>query len=147
MEGKGNDGKGDTPERDLWRTKQELFDSLDKQYNFTFDCCANLKNRKTPQYSSEFHKLDDLSQYICWMNPPFKQVGKWVKKAYNESQKGATVVCLVASRTNTNWWHDYCMKGEVRFIKGRPKFKGNKYGLPQPLAIVIFRCNTTKTKV
>ena len=24
MEGKGNDGKGDTPERDLWRTKQEL---------------------------------------------------------------------------------------------------------------------------
>ena len=31
------------------------------------------------------------------------------------------------------------VKGEIRFIRGRPKFKGAKYGLPQPLSIVIFR--------
>jgi hypothetical protein len=73
------------------------------------------------------------------MNPPYNNVGKWIKKAYEESLQGAIVVCLVQSRTNTNWWHDYCMEGEVRFIKGRPKFKGCKHGLPQPLAIVIFK--------
>jgi len=40
------------------------------------------------------------------------------------------------------------MKGEIRFIRGRPKFKGMKHGLPQPLAIVIFGsnyCNTYKS--
>lgn len=86
----------------------------------------------------------DWGKNICWMNPPYKQVGKWIVKAYNEYQKGATVVCLVQSRTNTNWWHDYCMKGEVRFVRGRPVFKGCKHGLPQPLAIVIFRPNNFK---
>ena len=73
------------------------------------------------------------------MNPPFGVQGKWIKKAYNESLKGTTVVCLMPSRTNTNWWHDYCMKGEIRFVRGRPIFKGAKHGLPQPLSIVIFR--------
>jgi len=34
------------------------------------------------------------------------------------------------------------MKGEVRFLRGRPRFKGAKYGLPQPLAIVVFRPNS-----
>jgi hypothetical protein len=28
------------------------------------------------------------------------------------------------------------MKGEIRFIRGRPKFFGAEHGLPQPLAIV-----------
>ncbi len=73
------------------------------------------------------------------MNPPFGTQGAWVRKAYSESlRKGTTVVCLLPARTNTNWWHDYVMKGEVRFIRGRPKFKGAEHGLPQPLAIVVF---------
>ena len=72
------------------------------------------------------------------MNPPFNELKKWVEKAYKESLKGATVVCLIPSRTNTNWWHEYCMKGEIRYIKGRPKFKGCVHGFPQPLSIVVF---------
>jgi len=43
-----------------------------------------------------------------------------------------------AARTNTNWWHEYCMKCEVRFIRGRPRFGNAPYGIPQPLAIVVF---------
>ena len=31
---KGNNGKGNIPERDLWETPQELWDKLNKQYNF-----------------------------------------------------------------------------------------------------------------
>jgi hypothetical protein len=30
------------------------------------------------------------------------------------------------------------MNAEVYFICGRPKFKGCKHGLPQPLALVVF---------
>ena len=71
------------------------------------------------------------------MNPPCGEQGRWLKKAYDEARNGCKVVCLLPSRTNTNWWHDFVMNGEVRFIRGRPKFVGAKHGLPQPLAIVI----------
>lgn len=73
------------------------------------------------------------------MNPPYKDMKRWVIKAYEESRKDdCVVVCLIPARTNTNWWHQYCMKGEIRFIEGRPKFEGCVHGLPQPLAIVVF---------
>ena len=52
-----------------------------------------------------------------------RENGKWVKKAYEESGKNAElVVCLLPARTNTAWWHDYCLRGEVYFIRGRLKF-------------------------
>lgn len=73
------------------------------------------------------------------MNPPYKTMKEWIKKAYEESRKdNTTVVCLIPARTNTKWWHQYCMQGEIRFIEGRPKFEGCIHGLPQPLALIIF---------
>jgi len=133
------DNKFESKKED-WETPDSIFIPLDKEFCFTLDVCASDKNAKC----DNFFSIDDdgMSQAwegVCWMNPPFGKQGKWVKKAYEESLNGCIVVCLLPSRTNTNWWHDYCMKGEIRFIKGRPKFKGAKYGLPQPLAIVIFR--------
>ena len=74
------------------------------------------------------------------MNPPYgREVGVWIEKAYKESLKGAIVVCLIPSRTDTKYWHDYCMKAnEIRFIKGRLKFGDSKNSAPFPSAIVIF---------
>ena len=122
-----------------WETPDSIFIPLQAEFGFTLDVCATNENKKCENYFS----VDDdgLTQKwigICWMNPPFGEQGKWVKKAYRESKNGCIVVCLLPVRSNTNWWHDYCMKGEIRFIRGRPIFKGAKYGLPQPLAIVIF---------
>ncbi len=124
-----------------WETPDGIFIPLNQEFGFTLDVAASKENHKCRRYFTE--KDDALSKSwfgeICWLNPPYRQVKLWIKKAYQESQKGAIVVCLVQARTNTDWWHDYCMKGEIRFIRGRPKFKGCKYGLPQPLAMVIFR--------
>jgi phage N-6-adenine-methyltransferase len=125
-----------------WETPMEVFNPLHVEFNFTLDVCASKENAKCLNYfTEEMNALELPWAGVCWMNPPFGQQGKWVGKAYKEAQKGSTVVCLLPARTNTNWWHDYCLKGEIRFIRGRPKFKGAKYGLPQPLAIVIFRGN------
>lgn len=127
--------------RQDYPTPQYLFDILDKEFHFTTDVCANEDNTKVPvNYLSEEDDALTQSWYgICWMNPPYNDKKKWIIKAYNESLKpGCIVVCLVPARTNTTWWHDYCMKGEIRFIKGRPIFEGMTHGLPQPLAIVIF---------
>lgn len=133
------DTKFDSKKQD-WETPDELFLPLNEEFHFTMDVCATDDNKKCDNFLSE----DDdalLAEWsgICWMNPPFGNQGRWVKKAYQESRKGSLVVCLLPSRTNTGWWHDYCMKGEIRFIRGRPIFKGAKHGLPQPLAVVVFR--------
>ena len=75
------------------------------------------------------------------MNPPYgREIGKWMKKAYAESLRGNTVVCLVPSRTDTKWWHEYATKGKITFIKGRLKFKqnGKSGSAPFPSAIVVF---------
>lgn len=129
-----------TSNTDLWATPQGFFDKLNKEFSFTLDVCATDENAKCEKYYTETD--DGLAQEwsgICWMNPPYgREIGKWVKKAYESSLTGATVVCLLPSRTDTKWWHDYCMKGEIRFIKGRLKFGDSKNSAPFPSAIVVF---------
>lgn len=62
----------------------------------------------------------------------------------NESwENGAKVVCLVPARTDTQWWHDYAMKGNIEFIKGRLKFGGHKDSAPFPSAVVVFETVAT----
>lgn len=74
------------------------------------------------------------------MNPPYgRGIDAWVRKAYLAAQAGATVVCLLPARTDTKWWHDYCQKGEVTFIRGRLKFGGHSNNAPFPSAVVVFR--------
>lgn len=147
-----------TSNKSEWETPQELFDELDREFHFTLDVCALPKNTKHPRYLTPEGggSLDTAWAFcgmagshrrnVCWMNPPYgRQIGKWVERAFVESLKGATVVCLLPARTDTKWWHNYCMKGEVRFIKGRVKFidpdhrDRNPQPAPFPSAIVIFR--------
>ena len=90
-------------------------------------------------------KIDGLKQswkgHNVFMNPPYsKEISKWIEKAYKESlQENTCVVCLIPSRTDTKWWHDYVMKGEITFIRGRLKFGNSKNSAPFPSAIVVFK--------
>jgi phage N-6-adenine-methyltransferase len=124
-----------------WGTPQELFDKLDEEFHFTLDVCALPKNAKCRRFFSPHE--DGLSREwngVCWMNPPYgREIEKWMHKAFHESQRGATVVCLVPARTDTEWWHKYALQGEIRFIRGRVKFQGADATAPFPSAIVILR--------
>lgn len=125
---------------DMWETPQDLFDRLNQVFHFTIDVCATAENAKCARY---FTAQDDgLAQSwngVCWMNPPYgKTIGKWMRKAYEESRKGATVVCLVPARTDTGWWHDWAMRGNIHFLRGRLKFGNATHGAPFPSAIVVF---------
>ena len=124
-----------------WNTPNALFDHLDNEFNFTLDPCSNGTNNKCSKYFTihDDGLVQDWSQDSVFMNPPYgRAIGKWIEKAYLESLKGATVVCLIPSRTDTRYWHDYCMKAnEIRLIKGRVKFSG-KDPAPFPSAIVVF---------
>jgi phage N-6-adenine-methyltransferase len=125
-----------------WETPQWLYDKLDDEFHFTLDPCAADENHKCDKYytKKENGLAQDWKDDIVFMNPPYgRKIGQWVEKAYYDFLRGATVVCLLPSRTDTKWWHDYCMKGKIRFIKGRLRFVGAKYGAPFPSAIVIFQ--------
>lgn len=128
-------------ETDLWETPQELFDELNAEFQFELDVCATPENAKCEKYYTQRENgLLQRWKGVCWMNPPYGRViGEWVKKAYESALNGSTVVCLVPARTDTKWWHDYCIKGEIRFIRGRLKFGKAKYNAPFPNAVVIFR--------
>jgi phage N-6-adenine-methyltransferase len=124
-----------------YETPDEIFNPLNEEFGFTLDVCADKDNAKCELfYSKEQDSLSRKWQGVCWMNPPFgREMKKWVKKAYESWKEGATVVCLLPSRTNTLWWHDWVMKGDVRFIKGEVTFKGQKNGLWMPMSIVVFK--------
>lgn len=129
-------------QRDNWETPPEVFKPLDAEFAFTLDPCATEDNAKC----SKFYTVADNGLAQSWagevvfVNPPYgRQVGQWVKKAWEEAEAGAVVVLLLPARTDTAWWHDYCMKGEVRFIRGRIKFVGGQSSAPFPSAVVIFR--------
>jgi phage N-6-adenine-methyltransferase len=127
---------------DLWATPQAFFDQLHAEFGFTLDVCALPENAKCRRYVTpcEDGLAQDWSQDVCWMNPPYgRSIGHWMRKAYESAQQGATVVCLVPARTDTRWWHDYAMRGEIRFIKGRLRFGEAKTNAPFPNAVVIFR--------
>lgn len=127
---------------DLWETPQDFFDRLDAEFHFDLDVCALPENAKCKRYFTPTQ--DGLLQDwrgVCWMNPPYgRKIGLWVRKAYETAVSGGgTVVCLLPARTDTAWWHDYAMKGEVRFIRGRLKFGGSKNSAPFPSAVVVFK--------
>lgn len=127
-----------------WSTPQSFFDELDKEFNFTLDPCATHDNAKCKKYYTieDDGLLQDWSKDIVFMNPPYgREIKHWVQKAYEESLKGATVVCLIPARTDTSYWHEYIFgkADDIRFIKGRLKFGDGKNSAPFPSAVIVYK--------
>ena len=123
---------------DLWETPQELFDKYDAIYRFETDVCALPENAKCKRFFTP--EMDGLKQEwtgVCWCNPPYgRQIGKWVEKAVKSF---ATVVMLLPARTDTKWFHDWCLPyGKIEFLRGRLKFGGCDNSAPFPSMIVVF---------
>ena len=136
-----------------WETPPEFFDKLNKRFKFTLDPCSTHANHKCAKhYTIEENGLSkSWADETVFVNPPYADVGAWVKKAYEEStQNNAMVVMLIPSRTDTKYWHDYIMQSAsaIYFVKGRLKFynkviadytgKSDISPAPFPSAVVVF---------
>ena len=130
---------------DDWWTPQWLFDLLDSEFRFETDVCASDANHKCGRYFTR--EQDGLAQEwtgTCWMNPPYGRsggsspIGHWIEKAFRSAMDGATVVCLVPARTDTSWWWEFCIHGEVRFLPGRLRFSEADNTATFPSAVVVF---------
>lgn len=127
-----------------WATPQAFFDELDTEFNFDLDPCSTDSNAKCKLHYTV--DSDGLTQNWggrrVFCNPPYgKEIGKWVRKCYEESQKPDTlVVMLIPARTDTAYFHDYIYNKarEIRFIRGRLHFNDSKQAAPFPSMVVIF---------
>lgn len=133
-----------TSSRDMtWATPQEWFRYLDLEFDFTLDPCCFEDTAKCEQYFTPFENglRQSWADQRVFMNPPYgRDLPLWMGKAYREARdNGALVVAFVPARVDTQWWHDYAVKGEVRFPIGRVTFAGASAPAPFPIAIVIFR--------
>ena len=122
-----------------WQTPEWLYKELDNEFHFDFDPCP---------HDPMFDGLSIEWGNVNFVNPPYgREIPKWIKKGLLESRKGKTVVFLIPSRTDTIYWHKYVMKAkEIRFLKGRLKFKGATNSAPFPSCVVVFGNNLTAQK-
>lgn len=82
-----------------WATPQKFFDDLNEDFCFTVDVCASEWNAKLKRFWSVSDDALSLSWRgeVCFMNPPYgRQIKDWVKKAYEESRKGAVVENVIS---------------------------------------------------
>ena len=94
---------------------------------FGLDACCTDENIPAEKYY-KFGENDGLKEQWeihTWCNPPFNECKKWIKKAYEESKKGASIIMLVPVRTETEYWHKYILNNyyaDVKFLRKGYKF-------------------------
>jgi phage N-6-adenine-methyltransferase len=139
---------------DTWTTPRDFFDKLNAEFDFGLDAAAMQNSTLVPDNwygpdhpdpaARDALRIDwnhNSRGKPIWLNPPYGRVIKdWMRKASEVAAGGGTVVCLVPARTDTHWWHDYCINAyEIRYIRGRLKFGGQKNSAPFPSAVVVMR--------
>jgi phage N-6-adenine-methyltransferase len=141
-----------TSNDDTWTTPKDKFQQWDSEFNFVLDAAALSTSALCDNWYGPDHPdaefrdaltrdwFKDSKGGTIWLNPPYgRSIGRWMEKAHSEAKLGATVVCLAPSRTDTKWFHDYCIMHEVRYLRGRLKFGGAKTAAPFPSALVIMK--------
>ena len=77
-----------------WCTPQDFFDALNEEFNFVLDPAATDNTAKCALYYTP--ETDGLSQSwdrggAVFCNPPYgREIGKWVKKAFEEARGGVS---------------------------------------------------------
>ena len=140
---------------DEYSAPQWLYDLYDRSYHFTCDVAASGRNHKHRNY---FTRGDDaLSKRwygVLWCNPPYSNVGPWVKKAYEASLDGAIVVMLLPCWM-AQWFFDYVLPyADIHYLRGRLKYElpnGTKFTAYFDSMLVTFpkdkACNVLSPRI
>jgi hypothetical protein len=112
-----------------WGTPRWLFDVLHAESNFTIDLCAAEYNTCLPRRFGPGSALGEDGLAQSWAgergfgNPPYEDIGSWMRKALVSCAEGAFSQWLIPANTDTQWFHDYGCLGQVDFFKGRLSFE------------------------
>jgi site-specific DNA-methyltransferase (adenine-specific) len=110
-----------------WSTPDWLFHLLDVEFHFTLDAAASPHNAKCKRFFTEKQdgRAQDWGEDTVWCNPPWaaRLLRHWVRKAYEASRKGATVVLLIPNWRGYDWFDEYCVSyGEIRHVMNKVYF-------------------------
>lgn len=133
-------------ENQHYETPAEVFWPLHQVFHFDLDVCASRANAKVQPYFCEATNglKQSWTQFgtTAWCNPEYGhgKALKWLRKAYQESLKGMTTVCLPAARPDTQYFQNYAFPFAqvICFIKGRIRFVGAVDVAMFPSALVVF---------
>jgi len=93
--------------KDVWQTPEELWKPIDKRNTIKLDPCAGT-NTSIGEINYT-HKDNGLTQDwtgTVWVNPPFSQKKKWMKKAKDEIKNCETIYIITPDSTDVkSWWH------------------------------------------
>lgn len=122
---------------DEWSTPLWLYDRFLNLFLFDLDVAATEDNALCFDYYTRDRDglREDWTGKVCWMNPPYSQVSKWIEKAAFEA---ACTVALVPSRTDTKWFQNHILGTAHYFVPGRLKFGESKNAAPFPSLLVLF---------
>ena len=120
------------------RTPRWLFEVLHREFHFQADVAARRENALCSKYFGPDHEnpayRDGLlvpwsaevpAGAAVWCNMPYSRgsIAQWCQKALEESAQ-ITCVLLLPGDTSTNYFHDYVLPFEHRFLRKRLKFEG-----------------------
>ncbi|MES2395645.1 MAG: DNA N-6-adenine-methyltransferase [Bacteroidota bacterium] len=133
-------------QKDKWETPAHIFEPLMKEFKFTLDPCAEKHTAKCSLFYTESE--DGLTKpwhgQTVFVNPPYSRgnIDKWVKKCYEESRHGNTIVALIPVSTSSKWFHEYVWRhATIRFYQGRIRFVGAPFTAPFSSMLAIYNVN------
>lgn len=114
--------------RDCWRTPRKLFDLLNERFSFDLDGAADHENHLCQAYwdagEGGIRCLADpvYDNWRVFINPPYRNIAPWVGAAFRRGLRGGFSALLLPVCTDQIWWHEFALRGEVRFFVGRIAF-------------------------
>lgn len=144
---------------DCFETPDEIYDQLDRIFNFTLDAACTLSNCKCEKgfyFDNGFDGLKESwggERVFC--NPPFSKKADWIRKAHKAVQsEGCPIVAMLlpSNCMDSEAFQNYIypnynfeiLRGRVSFID--PETKKPKAGNNSGTVIVYFRKHITRGK-
>lgn len=141
-------GEGDKADRDVRFTPPEFLAKVHDAFGaIDLDPCGHalspvMAKRRILLEEGGDGFVDDWSGGLAFVNPPFSEMQRWLKRAHDQWSRGNvdSVVCLVPARTDARWFHDTLrVDANIFFLQGRVPFadvRGKSQHTPFALMVV-----------
>jgi len=128
-------------------TPKNFIARINRRWPCRFDLAADRKNFQFPAF---FTKEDDaltknwgelnFSRNYFWLNPPFKDCGKFMEKCvYEMKTNNCKIVTLTLANRATKWYREIVRPNALSLILvERITFEGQEHSYPKELMINIF---------
>lgn len=131
-------------------TPWELIRAVEAKYGkIAVDLAASPENAKAEYYFTEADDFFAQDLYwpanaLCWVNPPFKNIGPWTEKCGRDAEQGARIVMLVPASVGAEWYARHVFgKAGVVALRPRLTFEGCDQPYPKDCILILWGMGKT----